>query len=95
MVFNILSIILGILAMVMPIISMSVKSGLEYKGACISLSSCVLSIYCQIAEYNSRINQQDFSALLDTSSFITGISAALVIIVLLLNLIMFKLNDKK
>lgn len=95
MIFNIMSILFGAIAIIFPIIALIVKKSQAYKISCISFSMCALSLYCQICEYNHRVIMQDWSALLDTSEFIRGISFALMIITFVLNLILFKKRTKR
>jgi len=95
MIFNIMSIVFGAIAIIFPIIALAVKKSHTYKISCISFSMCILSLYCQICEYNRRVGMQDWSALLDTSKFILGISFALMIITLILNVVLFKRKAKK
>lgn len=95
MIFNIMSILFGTIAIIFPTIALAVKKSHTYKVSCISFSMCILSLYCQICEYNHRVGMQDWSALLDTSKFTLGISFALMIVTLVLNLILFKKRTKK
>lgn len=95
MIFNIMSIVFGAIAIIFPILALVVKKSHTYKVSCISFSMCILSLYCQVCEYNRRVVMQDWSALLDTSEFVLGISFALMIITLILNLILFKKTTKK
>ena len=41
---------------------------------CLSLSSGLLAMYCTIYDYNYLVSIQDWSALLDTSAFISKIT---------------------
>ncbi|MBR1968735.1 MAG: hypothetical protein IKA17_00045 [Clostridia bacterium] len=95
MIFNIMSLLFGTIAIILPAAALVVKKRQAYKISCISHSLCILSLYCQICEYNSRVNAQDWSALLDTSGFITKIAFLLMIITLILNVILFKKTTKK
>ncbi|MBR3996349.1 MAG: hypothetical protein IKI97_13870 [Clostridia bacterium] len=95
MIFNIMSLLFGVIAIIFPIIGLTVKKSHTYKISCISFSMGILSLYCQICEYNRRVGMQDWSALLDTSKFTLGISFALMIITLVLNVVLFKKRTKK
>lgn len=90
MIFNIMSILFGAIAIIFPIIAIVVKKDHNYKISCMSFSMCILSLYCQICEYNRRVGMQDWSALLDTSKFTLGISFALMIITLVINAVLLK-----
>ena len=94
MIFNIMSLLFGVIAIIFPIIGLTVKKSHTYKISCISFSMGILSLYCQICEYNRRVGMQDWSALLDTSKFTLGISFALMIITLVLNVVLFKKRTK-
>lgn len=95
MIFNIMSIVFGAIAIIFPIIALTAKKRQSYKISCISFSFCMLSLYCQICEYNRRVGMRDWSALLDTSEFVLRISFALMIVTMVLNLILFKKTTKK
>ena len=89
MIFNILSIIFGIIAVAVPVFSLFIKRSDSRKSSVISLVACMLVLFCQLAEYNQRVSNQDWSALLDTSRAIVFVSAILMIAVLALNVILY------
>ena len=95
MIFNNMSLVFGMIAVIFPITALIVKKSQAYKISSISFSMCILSLYCQICEYNRRVAMQDWSALLDTSKFVMEISFALMIITLILNIVVFKKRTKK
>lgn len=90
MVFNILSILSGIAAVAMPIVAFIVKGSNKRRISNISLSACVISLFCQLAEYNSRVMKRDWTALSDTSSAVIFVSAILILTVFVLNLLLYR-----
>ena len=54
--------------------------------AAVSMGLCAFSLLGQIFEYNTRVNVQDWSALLDTSYAVLFCAAVLVALALVLNI---------
>ena len=59
---------------------------------CLSLSSGLLAMYCTIYDYNYLVSIQDWSALLDTSAFISKITFVIMCIVIVFNFIVYMKN---
>ena len=83
--FSLLSIVCGAAALVLPVIALARrKNALPFAAA--SMGLCALSLLGQIFEYNTRVNVQDWSALLDTSYAVLFCAAVLVALALVLNI---------
>lgn len=83
--FSVLSIICGAAALALPVITLARrKNALPF--AAVSMGLCAFSLLGQIFEYNTRVNVQDWSALLDTSYAVLFCAAVLVALALVLNI---------
>ena len=87
--FSLLSIICGAAALALPVIALARrKNALPF--AAVSMGLCAFSLLGQIFEYNTRVNTrvnvQDWSALLDTSYAVLFCAAVLVALTLVLNI---------
>lgn len=76
--FSLLSIFCGAAALARR------KNALPF--AAVSMGLCTFSLLGQIFEYNTRVNVQDWSALLDTSYAVLFCAAVLVALALVLNI---------
>ena len=77
--------ICGAAALALPVIALARrKNALSFAAA--SMGLCAFSLLGQIFEYNTRVNVQDWSALLDTSYAILFCAAVLVALALVLNI---------
>lgn len=92
--YTLISVILGIVAIVAPIIPLCATSDKPHKFSFISFSVALLALFFQIAEYDSRVGWEDWVGLLDTTLFTLFASAAFVVVVLVLNLILYKKSKK-
>lgn len=91
--FNVMAFIFGLFAILLPLWAL-IKRNKNMIISYMSLSFCLFSLYCVISEYNHLINVQDWSAMLDITAFLTQISLALLIIVLILNLLLYRIKSK-
>lgn len=83
--FSLLSIICGAAALALPVIALARrKNALPFAAG--SMGLCAFSLLGQIFEYNTRVNVQDWSALLDTSYAVLFCAAVLVALALVLNI---------
>lgn len=88
---NVGSLILGLIAWILPIINL-VKSKKPDYGNCatlsvMSISACAISLCFQIFYNNYLVEIADWSALMDTSSAVTFVSAVLLTVTIILNAI--------
>jgi len=87
---NLISLFLGLLAWIMPVISIVGRKNLTRKVRLlfliVSFSACAFSLVFQLAEINHRVDSADWSALMDTTPTLVIVSAVLVIITMILNL---------
>lgn len=86
---NVISFILGLIAWGIPILHISF---IRVKGSIVVLISsfgcALLSLICQFYEIARRVYLHDWSALLDTIDFLTGVAVFFSIVTLLLNVLM-------
>ena len=83
--FSLLSIICGAAALALPVIALARRKNAMSIPA-VSKGLCAFSLLGQIFEYNTRVNVQDWSALLDTSYAVLCCAAVLVALALVLNI---------
>ncbi len=92
---NIGSLILGIIAWAIPIISIiNKKRAKESNWAVFSLTSigaCGISLFFQILYNHHLVEIQDWSALMDTSRALTFASIVLLAITMILNILNFNI----
>lgn len=88
--FNVASIVLGLVAWILPIISI-LKYKEHFKSwitfSIISLIACSAALFFQIYSLYERVKAQDWTALLDTMSIIVSLPAILIIGTILFNVI--------
>lgn len=101
--FNMGSLALGLLAMLLPLVAL-IRRKAGFGGAglvhVLSLGCCAASLCFQIYEVRNRTHLDDFSAIMDTIDTISWVSALLIAITVVLNLIIWwgqyqKQNQKK
>ncbi|SHH47472.1 cytochrome c oxidase subunit 4 [Sporobacter termitidis DSM 10068] len=87
---NIGSLLFGIVAWVLPVVSLvrQPKSGRSWAVfSAASAGACAVSLCLQIYELNHRVNIQDWAALLDTSAAVALVATVLLIVTIILNVI--------
>lgn len=86
---NLASLILGLIAWILPIINLTHDKKQENTNwivlSMISISACAISLYFQIVYGNYLVRIEDWSALMDTSGALVLVGAILLIVTLLLN----------
>ncbi|MCM3740313.1 hypothetical protein M3210_08520 [Oceanobacillus luteolus] len=96
--FNLVSLVLGGMAWILPVISM-LKYEDHFKRwaafSMISLMACSAALFFQIFSLYERVKAEDWAALLDTMSFIVSVSVILLIGTILLNVITINMYRKK
>lgn len=97
--FNIASLILGLVAMTLPVINimLSRKNKNRNWGALsvLSLSFCSLSIWLLTIFINDNVSHEDWSALMDTTPSILKITGVLLFVTILLNAVTYFMNRKQ
>ena len=90
---NVGSLVLGLIAWMLPIINLAKHDKHEHKNwsmlSAISLMACAVSLYFQILYNNHLVNIEDWSALMDTSYAVSFVSAVMLLITVTLNVIVF------
>ena len=88
---NIGSLVLGLVAWVLPVVSLvrrnqaAPRKGAVYSGA--SFGACAVSLCLQIVYTDQLVRIEDWSALADTSRAVTLVSVLFLVITIVLNLI--------
>jgi cytochrome c oxidase subunit 4 len=89
--FNVGSIALGLVAWMLPIVSlMRFKKKNNDNWAILSImsiSACAVSLFFQINYNNHLVRIEDWSALMDTTGAVVFVSGVLLVVTLLLNLV--------
>lgn len=88
---NIGSLLLGLIAWILPIVNLTRDKKQENKNwvilSTISISACSISLCFQIFYTYHKVTVEDWGALLDTMYTITFVSTALIIVTIVLNVI--------
>lgn len=96
---NLGSLGLGLLAWIIPIISLIRKHKRNYKrfniSTLVSLGSCSLSLWFQILYNHHLVEIKDWSALMDTTGALVLVSGVLVIVTIILNIISIYSNRSR
>lgn len=86
---NLGSLLFGLIAWIVPILSMkrSVKYGIKkcYNSIIVSFGACVASLCLQFFEINHRVGIEDWSAIMDTIGTLKWVAVILAVITLVLN----------
>lgn len=96
------SLLLGLIAWILPIISLMQYKKHENKSwiilSIISISSCGISLFLQIIYSNHLVKINDWSALMDTTDALVFVSSVLLVVTISLNavttMIYYKRLDK-
>lgn len=95
---NLGSIVLGLVAWMLPIASlMRFKKNNNSNWAIhsiLSISACAISLFFQIGYSNHLVNIEDWSALMDTTGAVVIVSGVLLVVTLLLNLVSAVIYNK-
>ena len=83
---NLLSICLGLISWILPIIYLFIKKRREF-FTCGSLLCVVFSLFFQIREITRRVGLEDWAAIEDTINGIAFAAAVLIIVNLILNIL--------
>ena len=87
--FNLLSICLGLLAWVLPLIDLWRKKHREF-FTCGSLVCVAFSLYFQLREVLNRVHMRDFAAIEDTIGAVCFCATTLITVTLILNLLAWR-----
>ncbi len=88
---NIGSLVLGIIAWILPVVNLVQynkphhRSGVVF--SMVSISACAISLCMQIFYINHLVKIEDWSALMDTSYAMALVSAVLLVVTMILNII--------
>lgn len=96
------SLLLGLIAWILPIISLMQYKKHENKSwiilSIISISSCAISLFLQIIYNNHLVQINDWSAIMDTTNALVFVSSVLLVVTISLNavttMIYYKRLDK-
>ncbi len=97
--FNVGSFVLGLIAWILPIISLLRIKNRDNKNwsflSFVSISACAISLYFQLVYNNYLVKIGDWAALMDTTEAIVFAAEVLVIVTLILNGITFIVYRKR
>ena len=86
---NLGSLALGLLAWMLPVISLVRKKKAKDKTpvflCAVSTGACAVSLCLQIFEMHRRVTLRDWSALMDTSGAVAWVAAVLLVVTIALN----------
>ncbi|GAA0824802.1 hypothetical protein [Clostridium tertium] len=93
------SLLLGLIAWILPIISLMQYKKHKNKSwiilSIISISSCAISLFLQIIYNNHLVQINDWSALMDTTDALVFVSAVLIVVTIILNTVTTFIYYKK
>ena len=96
---NIGSLVLGLIAWLLPIINLVQYNKVNNRKWIIlsvaSVSACAISLYVQILYTDYLVKIEDWSALMDTSDGIASIAKLLLVVTIMLNLVTLVVYYKK
>ena len=96
---NLGSLVLGLIAWILPIVNLARLNKVENKNwnvyTVLSISACAISLFMQILYQNHLVNIEDWSAIMDTSHGVAVVSSALLAVTLVLNIITLVKYQKK
>lgn len=88
---NLGSLVLGLIAWILPVISLVQPSNVDHWRwpvfSAASVSACAVSLWMQILYSNHLVKIEDWSALMDTSSAVASVTALLLVVTIMLNAI--------
>jgi cytochrome c oxidase subunit 4 len=88
---NLGSLLLGLIAWILPIVSLIKHSKTEHKNwvvfSTVSFAACSLSLFFQIVYQDYLAKIEDWSAIMDTSDELVFVSAVLIAVTIVLNVI--------
>jgi len=88
---NLGSLVLGLIAWILPVVNLLRYGKHDHRNwtalSIMSISACAISLCFQIFEINHRVKVEDWSALMDTMNAVAFVSAILLIVTIILNVI--------
>lgn len=95
--FNTLSLLLGLVAWLLPIAGIAQKriAGRDNPALpAVSMACCSLSLCMQILFNNSKVGQNDWAGLSDSAATVAGLSMLLLVVTIMLNAILLLMMRK-
>lgn len=88
---NLGSLVLGLIAWILPIVNL-IRNGKRghsnsFVLSILSMGACIISLWFQILYNHHLVEIEDWSALMDTTGTLVWVSAVLVIVTIILNII--------
>jgi cytochrome c oxidase subunit 4 len=88
---NIGSLLFGLIAWILPVIMIAQRNNVYYRFRVVfpfvSASACAISLFMQIFYTAHLVKIEDWSALMDTSGAVTVVSALLLVVTIILNIL--------
>lgn len=95
---NIGSLILGLIAWLIPVVSILLykkrKKKFLFVTSLLSMGACAIALWFQIFYNHYLVQIQDWTALMDTTSTLNWVSAVLLIVTILLNVLSAMVTHK-
>lgn len=92
---NLGSLLLGIVAWVIPLIAMKYPLKKCVKFIIFSLSACIASLCLQLFEIHTRVQIEDWAAIMDTIGTLIWVATILAVITIILNIMSFIVCTKR
>ena len=92
---NLGSLVLGLIVWIIPVFNIirRKKRGINNSIiALLSMGACIIAVWFQIFYTNYLVEINDWSALMDTTNALTWVSAILIFVTIILNIITLTLN---
>ncbi|OCN00872.1 hypothetical protein A7X67_10545 [Clostridium sp. W14A] len=96
---NIASLVFGLIAWILPVVNLTQRNKANSRSwpvfSVASAASCAVSLYMQILYTDHLVQVEDWSALLDTSHAVAWLSAVLLIVTIVLNVVTLAVCRRK
>ncbi|MDR2203117.1 MAG: hypothetical protein LBE76_02215 [Nitrososphaerota archaeon] len=96
------SILLGLMAWILPIVNLAIANKAKHKNwaafSIASLSACAIAVCMQLYNIVHMVNAEAWGSLMDTSNAMANVSLVLIVITITLNvitLIIYRKNSEK
>ena len=95
-ILNVVSLVLGLIAWILPIINLvKIKNNNWATLSIMSASACAISLSCQIFYSNYLVKIADWTALMDTAGAVNFVSAVLLVVTIILNIVTLIVYQKR
>jgi len=92
---NVGSLLLGIIAWIVPFLAMKHPPKKCFNFIMFSFSACIASLCLQLFEINNRVEIEDWAALMDTIGTLRWVAVILGVITIILNIMALVISTKR